>query len=194
MANERAAAHATPTRSHMKRLVIRIAELAGLLALAGCSHEASPAVRSSAVERNTEASRDADDVPVKGSDLPAPVQATVAAQAHGATIHGLSKSTEDGRLSYELELVMPDGHRKDMDISPAGVVIEVEEVVELSTVPEVARVAIQTRAGTRKVERVEAISKGDGSAIGYEVGVSDGTKRSEFRVGVDGKPLPDDDD
>lgn len=182
----------------MKRITIRIAELATcLLALAGCSHEASPAVRavrSSVVEGKTEAPEEADDIPVKTSDLPAPVQATVAAQAKGATIHGLSKSTEDGRLSYELELIMPDGHRKDMDINPAGVVVEVEEVVEMSTVPEVARVAIQAKAGTRNVERVEAVSKGDGTAIGYEVGVSDGPKKSEFGIGVDGKPLPEDED
>lgn len=128
------------------------------------------------------------------ADLPAAVQDTVTAQAQGATIHGISKENEDGRLVYELELVMPDGHRKDLDIGPDGNVLGIEEEMALEAVPETARSAIQTRAGGRTIRRVEAVSKGDGTLRGYEVGIDDAGKRSELAVGPDGQPLPDDDD
>lgn len=164
---------------------------------AGCSHgvtTSSSTPRATAQSQRTAEDQDDDDVPVKQADLPAPVQATVSAQAQGATMHGLSKSNEDGRVSYELELVMADGHRKDMDIGPDGAILEVEEQIDLAKVPEAARAAIQSTAGQRTIRRVEAVSKGDGTLVGYEVGVSDGGKRSEFRIAADGKPLPDDDD
>ena len=166
---------------------------------AGCSHDAAtsssaPRPTTSAQAQHTGENQDDDDTPVQQGELPAPVQATVSTQAKGATIHGLSKSNEDGRLAYELELVMADGHRKDMDIAPDGTILEVEEQVELANVPDAARAAIQQTAGQRTIRRVEAVSKGDGKLVGYEVGVTDGAKRSEFRIGADGQPLPDDDD
>ena len=166
----------------------------GFVACGGGSRQAAPSSSTPAAHARAQQSGDEDDVPVEQATLPAPVQATVTAQAKGATIHGLSKSTEDGHLTYELELVMADGHRKDMDIAPDGTVLEVEEQTELSKVPDAAREAIQQTAGQRSIRRIEAVSKGDGTVIGYEVGVSDGAKHSEFRVAVDGKALPDDDD
>ena len=166
---------------------------------AGCSHDAAtsssaPRATTAAQTQRTGEDQDDDDTPVQQASLPTPVQATVSTQARGATIHGLSKSTEDGRLTYELELVMADGHRKDMDIAPDGSILEVEEQIELAKVPDAARAAIQGTAGQRTIRRVEAVSKGDGTLVGYEVGVTDGAKRSEFRIAADGKPLPDDDD
>ena len=167
--------------------------------LVGCSHEAAPTSSSprateSAKDQHPAENQDDDDTPVQPSELPAPVQATVSTQAKGATIHGLSKSTEDGRLAYELELVMADGHRKDMDIAPDGTILEIEEQVDMAKLPDAARTAIQQTAGQRTIRRIEAVSKGDGTLVGYEIGVTDGAKRSEFRIAVDGKPLPDDDD
>ena len=168
--------------------------IAFVLAAGGaCSHSA-PAPSSPAKAAPTAEGADEDDTPVQQADLPAPVQATVAAQSKGATIHGLSRSTEDGRESYELELVMPDGHRKDLDIGVDGTVLGVEEEVQLDSVPEAAKAAIQKQAGDRKITRVEMVSKGDGTLRGYEVGVTDGTKRAELHVAPDGSTLPDDDD
>lgn len=184
----------------MNRDLLRLYVLPALvfaICSVGCSHDAvtsSPAPRATPAAPTRRTSEDDDDIPVQQANLPAPVQATVSRQSSGATIHGLSKSTEDGRLTYELELVMADGHRKDMDIAPDGAVLEVEEQIELAKVPEVARAAIQGTAGSRTIRRVEAVSRGDGTLVGYEVGVSDGAQRSEFRVGADGKPLSDDDD
>ena len=166
-------------------------------ALAACSHPAAqpaPASPSVTAPAGGHEGGDDDDVPVTQAELPAPVQATVTVQAKGATIHGLSKSMEDGHVTYELELVMANGHRRDMDIDPQGAIREVEEEVALDAVPDPARAAIVAKAGARKVTRVEALSSGEGTLYGYEVGVTDGAKRAEFRIDLQGKPLPDDDD
>lgn len=184
----------------MKAVLGQISGLAAwsLVALVpACSHNgptASHASQVSSPARADEGGGDDDDTPVQQSELPAPVQTTVAAQAKGLTIHGLSKSNEDGRLTYELELVMPDGHRKDMDILPDGTISEIEEEVQLSQVPDAAKNAIQNIAGTRTITRVEAVSKGQGPVVGYEIGVRDGTHHAEFRVAVDGNRMDDDDD
>lgn len=170
-----------------------------LAAIAACGRPAPPAhpAGEPSAGAPTGASAEAgddDDVPVRLEDLPAPVKGTVDVQSKGATVHGLSKSNEDGRLTYELELVLADGHRKDLDISPEGAVLEVEEEVAISAVPVAARQAIQTNAGTREILKIEAVSKGDGTLRGYEVGLRDGSKHSELSVAPDGKLLPADED
>ena len=137
---------------------------------------------------------DADEKPIKQADLPAPVRATVAVQAKGAKIHGLSKEKENGRLNYELELVLADGHRKDLDINPAGSVTEIEEEVAMSSLPTTVQNAIRSNAGRKKVVRIERVSKGDGTLRGYEIGLRDGAAHSELHLAPDGKVQPGDDD
>jgi uncharacterized membrane protein YkoI len=178
----------------MKRQVLsRLLLATMMIAPLACSHEAAPRATGHGQTAQRTAD-DEDDVPVTQAELPSAVQATVTAQSKGATIHGLSKSMEDGRLTYELELVMADGHRKDMDIDPQGSIHEVEEQVELTSVPARAKSVILAKAGDRKITRVEALANGEGTLYGYEVGVTDGSKHSEFRVDLNGKPLPDEDD
>ena len=181
----------------MKRLGSSLVMSIVTAALAGCSHPAaqpSPASPSVTAPTAEHEGGDDDDVPVTQAELPAPVQATVVAQAKGATIHGLSKSMEGGHVTYELEIVMANGHRRDMDIDPQGGIHEVEEEVALESVPDPAKAAILAQAGARKVTRVEALSSGEGTLYGYEVGVTDGARHGEFRIDLQGKPLPDDDD
>ena len=179
----------TMKRSGLSRLLFA----ALMIAPVACSHDAAPRATSHGQTAQRTAD-DEDDVPVTQAELPPAVQATVAAQSKGATVHGLSKSMEDGRVTYELELVMADGHRKDMDIDPQGSIHEVEEQVELTSVPAPAKSAIVEKAGDRKITRVEALANGEGTLYGYEVGVTDGSKRAEFRIDLNGKPLPADDD
>jgi hypothetical protein len=154
----------------------------------------APAPAAAPVAEEQGEADDADEKPIKQSDLPAPVRATVAVQAKGATIHGLSKENENGRLNYELELVLADGHRKDLDINPAGKVTEVEEEVAMSSLPAAVQKGIQSNAGSRKVVRIERVSKGDGTLRGYEIGLRDGAARAELHLAPDGKVQPGEDD
>lgn len=131
------------------------------------------------------------DTPVKMADLPPAVQATVKEQSKGAVLRGLSKEVEKGKTIYEAELKV-NGHNKDVSIDADGTVIEVEEETPIDSVPAAAKAAILKGAGTGKVLKVETVTQ-HGSVVAYEAQVQKtvGGKKSEVRVGPDGKPAPE---
>src|SRR5262249_743449 len=126
---------------------------------------------------------------VKMKDLPEAVQKTVNEQSKGATIKGLSKEVEKGRTLYELELSV-DGHSKDVTIDDSGKLVEVEEQVQLSALPEVVQTAVKQNAGTAQIQMVESVTKG-GTLQYYEAHIKKGLKKSEFKIGTDGKLIKD---
>src|ERR1700686_1629667 len=71
---------------------------------------------------------------INRSDLPAAVEKTVAAQSQGATVRGFSQEKENGQTFYEVELMI-SGHSKDVSIDDNGAVIEIEEQVEMGSLP-----------------------------------------------------------
>ncbi|HET9401372.1 MAG TPA: hypothetical protein VFO34_10505 [Candidatus Acidoferrales bacterium] len=132
------------------------------------------------------------ETPVKMADLPPAVQNTVKQQMAGATLRGLSKETEHGKTTYEAELIV-NGTHKDVTIDADGKIIEVEEEVQLASIPEAARNAIQAAAGkSGKVLKVESVTEGD-KLVAYEAQIqkTPNGKRSEVRVDAAGKPAPE---
>jgi len=124
---------------------------------------------------------------IKRSDLPPAVEKTVAAQTQGATIRGFNEEKENGQTYYEAELTV-SGHSKDILIDPNGAVVEVEEQVELASLPAAAQSGLNAKAGSGKLGKVESITKHD-KLVAYEAKVTTNGKRSEIQVGPDGKPL-----
>jgi uncharacterized membrane protein YkoI len=124
---------------------------------------------------------------IKRSDLPAAVQRMADEQSKGATVRGYNKEAEEGKLEYEVEMIV-NGHTKDVSIDPAGNVLEVEEQVALDTLPAEVRAGLQKKAGNGKITKVETIIK-HGTLVAYEAQVLTGGKKSEVQVGPDGKPL-----
>jgi len=124
---------------------------------------------------------------LKKSDLPAAVQKTADDQSKGATVRGYSKETEDGKLEYEVQLTV-NGHSKDITMDPQGNVMEIEEEVDMKTLPAEVRSGLEKQAGKATIGKVESLTK-HGSLVAYEAQVRDGKKRSEIQVGPDGKPL-----
>jgi hypothetical protein len=124
---------------------------------------------------------------LKKSDLPPAVQKTADQQTLGATVKGYASEVEHGQLEYEVEL-MANGHSKDVTISKEGSVLEVEEEVALDALPAAVREALQTKAGSGKITKVESITKHD-VLVAYEAQVRTGKKHLEIQVGPDGKPL-----
>ena len=61
---------------------------------------------------------------IKRSDLPPAVEKTVEEVSKGGTIKGFSKESENGRTTYEVEMAV-NGHSKDGEIDPSGVIVEV---------------------------------------------------------------------
>jgi len=126
---------------------------------------------------------------VKMADLPAVVQKSVQAELKTATLVGLSKETEKGKTYYEAETKL-NGKSRDMLFDSAGNVVEIEDEVDMAALPAAARDAIQKKAGSGKVTRVEALSKG-GKLVAYEAAVLKGTKTSEIAVTPEGAPFRD---
>src|SRR5712672_1868503 len=71
---------------------------------------------------------------VKMADLPPAVQAAVKEQTKNATLVGLSKEKEKGKTMYEVETKVA-GKTRDLLLDSTGVVVEVEEQIEMSAVP-----------------------------------------------------------
>ena len=128
---------------------------------------------------------------VKLSDLPPAVRATAKEQSRGATVRGFNKEIENGKTTYEVEMTV-NGHGKDVSMDTDGKVVEVEEEVNISSIPEAARSAIEKGAEGGKVLKVEAVSSGSGSPDAYEAQVRKAGKRTEVRVAPDGSPKPED--
>jgi hypothetical protein len=120
-------------------------------------------------------------------DLPAAVAKTVDAQSHGATIRGYSEEKENGQTFYEVELRV-NGHTRDVLIDANGAVVEMEEEVDLAALPAAVRDALNAGAGSGKIGVVESVTKG-GQIVAYEAHVTTNGKKSEVKVGPDGKPL-----
>ena len=125
---------------------------------------------------------------VKMKNLPQAVQKTVQEQSQGAIIRGFSKETEHGKTYYEVEMKI-DGHGKDVLIDPSGQVVEVEEEVALKALPPDVKTGVLQHAGKGKILKVESITK-DNAIVMYEAVVRKAGKKSEIKVGLDGKPLP----
>src|SRR3984893_12399858 len=120
---------------------------------------------------------------VQMKDLPEAVQKTVKEQTKTAKLRGLAKEIEDGKTFYEAETTV-NGKSRDILIDTTGAVVEVEEPVSLDSIPEAARKAIQAKAGSGKILKVESVTKG--SIVSYEAVVQKNGKKSEVAVNADG--------
>lgn len=83
----------------------------------------------------------AEEKKIKRPELPPAVEKAVVEQSKGATIGGFSEEKENGRTTYEVEMLL-DGHSKDVQMDPNGAVIEIEERVDLQAVSSEVRAGL----------------------------------------------------
>jgi len=115
---------------------------------------------------------------------PAPVRATIEAETKNATLKGVSKETEKGKVQYEVETLV-NGKSRDLLLDPAGKVIEVEEEIALDAAPAPVQEAIRKQGTATKVESVR---RGDTTTYEAVVQRKNG-KKSEVAVNAQGKPV-----
>ena len=121
---------------------------------------------------------------VKLEDLPPAVQAAVKEQTRNATLVGLSTEKEKGKTMYEVETKI-NGKGRDLLLDQTGAVMETEEEVALESIPAAAKTALQKRAGSGTIAKVEKVTAG--AAISYEATIrSKAGKSSEYAVNADG--------
>ena len=125
---------------------------------------------------------------IQRTNLPPAVEKTVAAaQSQGATIKGFSQEKEKGQTLYEAEMSV-GGHSRDVLMNANGEVVEIEEQVELDSLPAAVKQRLEAKAGAGKIVKVESLSKHD-KLVAYEAVVQTGGKKKEIQVGPDGEPL-----
>ncbi len=116
--------------------------------------------------------------------LPPAVQTAMREQIKGATILGASKEREHGHLTYEVETKL-DGKGRDLTFDQNGSLLEIEQEVELNSIPGPAKEAIQKRVAGGTVKKVESVTQG--SSTSYEADVTTRTgKKQEVAVNADG--------
>ena len=123
---------------------------------------------------------------VKMTDLPMPVQQTVKEQTKDATLVGITKEKENGKTVYEVETKV-NGKGRDILIDTTGAVIEVEQEVEIDSIPAAAKAAIEKKAAGARVTKVETLTKG--GKITYEAAITKGKKTSEITIAADGSAV-----
>jgi uncharacterized membrane protein YkoI len=123
---------------------------------------------------------------VKMEDLPPAVQKAVKEQTKDAALIGLSKEKEKGKTMYEVETKV-NGKSRDLLLDSAGAVVSVEDEVDLSSIPDAARTAIQKNAAGGTVQKVEKVTQG--STVSYEGSIKTKSgKTIEVAVNADGTP------
>lgn len=127
---------------------------------------------------------------VKMESLPAAVQAAIKSQLKDATILGITSEKENGKTTYEVETKLA-GKGRDVTFDQKGAVVETEDEVDINSIPAAAKAALQKRASTGTITKVEKIT--EGSAVSYEAEIKTKAGKSvEAGVNADGTPHKDD--
>lgn len=126
---------------------------------------------------------------VKLEDCPAAVQQAIKDNTKDATLLGVAKDVENGKVEYEAETKV-NGHGKDITFDETGKLLAIEEEVSINSIPAAAKAAIEKQAAGGKLRKVEKITEGD--KVIYEAALSKNGKKSEVTVAADGSPAKED--
>lgn len=124
---------------------------------------------------------------ISRAQLPESVRKTADEQAKEATVRKYTTEIENGRREFEVEMIS-NGHTKDVSIAADGRLLEIEEQVDINSLPAHVISALRGRAGQGLITKVESIIK-LGALVAYEAQVDTAGKRSEIQVGPSGQAL-----
>ncbi len=119
--------------------------------------------------------------------LPAAVLRQAKIEAGDATIRGCVKDKENGKLTYEVE-TLKDGKSRDILLDDSGSVLELEQQVEVSSLPPAVSDAIAKAANGGKVGKVESVTRG-GAIASYETTITTKGRRREIAFSPQGDPV-----
>jgi hypothetical protein len=104
----------------------------------------------------------------------------------GTTLRGCVKDVSAGKITYEIELLTPQGS-KDVTVSPQGEVLEVEQQVDPATLPAPVAAAFAKAATGGKLGKVESLTR-QGQLIAFESTIEKAGKHYEVAFRPDGAP------
>jgi len=121
---------------------------------------------------------------VQLKDLPPAVRATVESETKNATLKGLSKENENGKVVYELESLV-NGRTRDLMIDSAGKVYVVEEQLDPDKAPAPVKAALEAKG---KIVRLESVLENGKTHYEGQVQTKAGKKMS-LELDAAGSPL-----
>ncbi|MGA9363002.1 MAG: PepSY-like domain-containing protein [Bacteroidota bacterium] len=121
---------------------------------------------------------------ISKKELPDSVRTAFGKAYPHAKILGTSKEVEEGETLYEIESVDGTTHR-DLLYKADGTVVEVEETVALSDLPEHVKATIQKESSGKKISKIEKLIHGQ--TVEYEIHMVTGKKKHELLVDSEGK-------
>jgi hypothetical protein len=124
---------------------------------------------------------------LKLADLPEPVRKAVEGQTIGAQIKNIIRERDQGKTYYEVESIR-NGKARDFLVDATGSLVEVEEEIDLASLPAAARVTIEKQAVGGVITREGSLTKGS-SVTTYEATVTKRRKKSEIAVTDSGAPV-----
>jgi hypothetical protein len=119
--------------------------------------------------------------------LPAAALQHAKLEGGDAAVRGCVKDRENGKLTYEVE-TLKDGKSKDITLDVSGTVLEIEQQVAVSSLPPVVSDAIAKAAHSRKLGKVESVTR-QGAIASYETTITSNGERREVAFSPQGAPV-----
>jgi len=121
---------------------------------------------------------------LKLESLPAAVQAAIKEHMKDTTISGITSEKEKGKITYEVEGKL-NGKAHNLAFDQSGAIVEMEDEIDLDSVPAAARSAIQKRVDGGAITMVEKVTMG--SVVSYEATIKGKNGKSvEYAFNADG--------
>ena len=111
------------------------------------------------------------------ADCPAAVKAAVDKAFPKATISVCKAAKEHGRDQFEVKAAKADGKTVEIDVTPDGKILQVEEKIPVDQVPAAVKKAFEAKYPKTKIDRAEKQTPASG-APSYELAF--GNKEATF--------------
>lgn len=118
-------------------------------------------------------------------DMPDEVISSFQKYFPGAEVLGYDKETENGTTTYEVECI--SGDRKDIQFEKDGTIIEIEEEMNISDLPEKVVTSLNNNYNSPEILKTEKVTKGNDTL--FEVVIKYKKKKHEIRLDKEGNIL-----
>ena len=113
----------------------------------------------------------ADEEKISVKELPKAVLKVVKEKFPKSEIKGAAKEEEDGKTTYEVMLSVK-GRGVNVALKADGTVLEIEKEIDVDDLPKAVRETLSARYPKAKIAKAEAVTKGEGGPVSYEVAIT----------------------
>jgi hypothetical protein len=122
----------------------------------------------------------------KPDDCPAAVRTAIDKLFAKATITKCKAEREHGRDQFEVKLVKRDGSKAEVDLTPHGKILQIEEVIPVDQLPKAVAKAFAARYPKATIDTAEKQTRSSGN-LTYELAFAVDGHRKEVTFTDDGK-------